>query len=523
LGGSGSGGKSTPLSIRGSVSMARATEKLATSVPSSLPRTSHLDDNNAHSASSDAGDSDAASARLGSSPARLDANETARRLRRHLVTRARDSVASSARGSIGATSQLRTELEDDEGGYAGDINDDEAEDAREVVDPLTLPSGDITHGIYKWQKKHSPTQSVRGKRRGSFSGMAQLRAPGGMRRHFVQDRAEREGRQVDMLTDSFVDFIGLYGHFAGGDYPSDEDDEEEEGEEAPLLARQRSARDIHATASSRKAFFLLVKAFVGTGVLVLPKAFSNGGLLASAFVMTFVAWYAWHCMILLADVYSDLGNKLYGPWMRSFITVSIVAAQLGFCSAYTIFIATNMRDLWNVLTKCRFDFSPSFWVLIQLLAYIPLSWVRKIKKLAPFALAANLFIVVGLGYVLFYDILTVSEHGIADVVQFNPVRFPLLIGTAVFAYEGVTLVIPVLDSMTHQDKFPMVLTSALCVCVCVCVLVGSLSYMAFGEEVETVVLLSLPSGSWGTICVQLFYSLAIMPTYLLALARATRM
>ncbi|KAJ1934286.1 hypothetical protein FBU59_005748, partial [Linderina macrospora] len=336
-GGSGSGGKATPQSIRGSVNMAKATEKLATSIPSSFPRASHLDDVAAiHSASSDAGDSDAASARLASSPARLDANETARRLRRHLVTRARDSVASSARGSIGANSRLRQDLDDDdEGGYVGDINDDEVDD-REVVDPLTLPSGDITHGIYKWQKKHSPTQSsVRARRRESFSGMAsdsdwdlgvsrsQLRAPGGMRRHFVQDRAEREGRQVDMLTDSFVDFIGLYGHFAGGDYPSDEDDEEtEEGERAPLLTRQRSARDIHATASSRKAFFLLVKAFVGTGVLVLPKAFSNGGLLASAFVMTFVAWYAWHCMILLADVYlkiggsySDLGNKLYGGWM----------------------------------------------------------------------------------------------------------------------------------------------------------------------------------------------------------------
>ncbi|KAJ1930893.1 hypothetical protein FBU59_006897 [Linderina macrospora] len=181
-----------------------------------------------------------------------------------------------------------------------------------------------------------------------------------------------------------------------------------------------------------------------------------------------------------------------------------------------------MRDLWNVLTKCRFDFSPGFWVLIQLLAYIPLSWVRKIKKLAPFALAANLFIVVGLGYVLFYDIMTVSEHGIADVVQFNPVRFPLLIGTAVFAYEGVTLVIPVLDSMTHQEKFPMVLTSALCVCVCVCVLVGSLSYLAFGEEVETVVLLNLPTGSLGTICVQLFYSLAIMLSVPLQLFPAVR-
>ncbi|KAJ2878223.1 hypothetical protein IWW38_006373, partial [Coemansia aciculifera] len=262
----------------------------------------------------------------------------------------RASVSSQARQADDVE-----EVEDEEAGYAGDVNDDETEDV--PVDPLTLPSGDITHALYRWQRTHEQEADAasgrRVQRRSSFSAVPsdsewavpysqrQITVPGGFRRQFIHDRAAREGRApVAILADNFVDFIGLYGHFAGGCYPSDEDDdydedeEEEEPERQPLLLSRRdtatAARNIHATASNKKAFFLLLKAFVGTGVLVLPKAFSNGGLLASSVTMLIVAWYAWHCMIILGEVYlkvggsyGDLGGKLFGNWARHLITVSI--------------------------------------------------------------------------------------------------------------------------------------------------------------------------------------------------------
>ncbi|KAJ2887994.1 hypothetical protein GGI21_006785, partial [Coemansia aciculifera] len=75
--------------------------------------------------------------------------------------------------------------------------------------------------------------------------------------------------------------------------------------------------------------------------------------------------------------------------------------------------------------------------------------------------------------------------------------------------------------MTHQEMFSTVLTTALSVCIVVFVGIGSLSYMAFGDAVETVILLNLPSGS-ATIIVQLFYSLAIMLSVPLQLFPAVR-
>lgn len=39
----------------------------------------------------------------------------------------------------------------------------------------------------------------------------------------------------------------------------------------------------------------------------------------------------------------DIGGALYGPWMRYTILSSIVISQIGFVSAYTIFVAENLQ------------------------------------------------------------------------------------------------------------------------------------------------------------------------------------
>ncbi|KAJ1857477.1 hypothetical protein GGH12_001643 [Coemansia sp. RSA 1822] len=491
----------------------------------------------------------------------------ARRLRRHLVTRRPRSGADMQARSYSSTGPGQDStrprhdstglgspgFSDGESAYTDEAND-EAETDEVPVDPFTLASGDITHHLYRWQEEHGETghrDSTRRRRTRthSFSAVAsdsewdvytpnQIRAPGGFRRQFVRDRAERQGREANIVTANFVDFIGLYGHFAGGDYPSDEDDEDDESAESQfiaasertrLLAARKQSRDLKATASPRKAFFLLVKAFVGTGVLVLPRAFFNGGLLFSSILMSAIAWYALHCMIMLSDVYlkvggsyGDLALKLYGKPLKYCVMVSIVLAQLGFCCAYVIFVATNMQDLWNTLTDCKRQLSTETWILIQLLIYIPLSFVRKIKKFASLSVVGNLFILIGLSYLFFYDFWSIVTKGPGEIVQFNPSKFPLLVGTAAFSYEGISLVIPIVESMERKDKFNTVLTASLVICAGLFVFIGALSYLAFGDKVETVILLNLPNGSAWTLGVQFLYSLAIIMSVPLQLFPAIR-
>ncbi|ORX65237.1 hypothetical protein DL89DRAFT_271200 [Linderina pennispora] len=514
-----------PASISGSLS--RATELLLSSSPRSHTTTSPMSRVLRNVA--DADDSDSSSSTIHRK--KLEKAEIARRLKRHLVTRPasskqRDSVSSNVHaGSIGYTSI------NDYSGYAGDTNeyyDDDNDDIddtnREVVDPLTLPSGDITHQIYRWQKQQQQQQSNSEaplaedarrdsvSRRRSFSGWDsdsewnlgytrdQINVPGGFRRQFMQERAGRQGlAPPGLLTESFIDFIALYGHFAGGYYLSDEDEEyldsrvvaaaADEGRADERTPLRRTASSLQSSASNKKAFFLLMKAFVGTGVLVLPRAFYNGGLLTSS--------YAWHCILLLAEVYlkvggsySEIGLKLYGRTMQYAVTASIVLAQIGGCCAYTIFVAQNWRNVRH--------WARNFWVLIQLVVFVPLAMIRQIRYFAPVAMVANILIV------------SIAQNGSAPIMHYNPVRFPLLVGTAVYSFEGITLVIPILESLKEKKDFSWVLTSAITLCLGLFLCVGSLSYMTFGDRVEAVVLLNLPNESSWTILVQLFYSVAIL-------------
>ncbi|PVU92979.1 hypothetical protein BB561_003524 [Smittium simulii] len=447
-----------------------------------------------------------------------------------------------------------------------------------LINPLTLQSGDITHSLYKWQAANSNDANL--KRNKSYIApksaltnsnqdwgvpfaSSDITQPGGFRRYFMRERAIREGRSLpDSMTSNFVDFISLYGHFAGGEYPSDEDevtsdyDMNDDAEQyLDFVNRERFRRasgqygdsnsvfsvnnngvitDIpttkhEGTASSKKAFFLLIKSFVGTGILFLPKSFYNGGLLFSIILMMVTAFLALHCMLLLIEChsklkmsYGNIGYYLVGKKTRDLVFFSIVLSQIGFCCAYSIFVATNTQFLFNSITKCSMDLPLSFWILVQFVFYIPISMVRKIKNFSILALVADVFIVIGLAYLFYYDGFILATEGIADIKLFNPVTFPLLIGTAVFSFEGIGLVIPVIDSMKTPSDFPKVLSLTVFISASLFIAAASLSYMAFGDKVETVILLNFTSGGSFTSFIQFLYSLAIVFSVPLQLFPAIR-
>lgn len=301
----------------------------------------------------------------------------------------------------------------------------------------------------------------------------ELREPGGFRRHFLTNKAKREGKKPpNFLTVNFIDFLVLYGFYGGDVYPSDDEDDDEfdilpsalpvaglsrrpnmdtedEGENAPLLQRQSSGTAAHGPSvegtSESKAFFMLVKAFVGTGVLFLPKAFSDGGLIFSLVCLLFIGYVTKHCMILLVETsrafggksFGDLGQIIYGERMKQLVLASIAVSQMGFCCAYFIFVAQNLRDLLMIVSNCRFILPDWFFISLQLVLYIPLAWVRKIKNFGITSLIADVFILAGLGYIFVYDLAVISESGAQNVPWVNMQQFPLFIGTAMFAFEGI--------------------------------------------------------------------------------------
>jgi proton-coupled amino acid transporter len=76
-----------------------------------------------------------------------------------------------------------------------------------------------------------------------------------------------------------------------------------------------------------------------------------------------------------------------------------------------------------------------------------------------------------------------TKRGIAEVQLFNKDSFPLLIGTAVFAFEGIGLVIPITESMREPQKFPRALTGVMFAISFLFAGAGVLGYAAYGKEV----------------------------------------
>lgn len=213
---------------------------------------------------------------------------------------------------------------------------------------------------------------------------------------------------------------------------------------------------------------MLLKSFVGTGVLFLGKAFFNGGLLFSSVTLSVIAIISLYSFLLLVKTkfvvsgsFGDLGGTLYGPWMRYAILTSITISQIGFVSAYTIFVAENLQSFVYAASRCRSFIPVQYLIVMQLVIFLPMALIRNLAKLSTTALVADVFILAGLIYIFGSEFGFIAQRGIAKVELFNPKDFPLLIGTAAFSFEGIGLIIPITDSMREPHKFPRVLSGVM--------------------------------------------------------------
>jgi solute carrier family 36 (proton-coupled amino acid transporter) len=438
---------------------------------------------------------------------------------------------------------------------------------------LRLQGGDITRPIYRWTEEAE--QRSRAPRSKSFSAprnepeseeldINSIKVPGGFRRNYLRRAARSPSAQREhgiaggtatggagqprLLTSNFIEFLSIYGHFAGeeleeddeallpGEYfssgPEDDDfadgdegsDEDREPplEDSALLTpgrrkRKRKTRGEVGNNSPMGAALLLLKSFVGTGVLFLPRAYLNGGMVFSNLVLLGVAGLSYYCFVLLVTTrlkvpgsFGDIGGILYGGWMRAAILSSIVLSQIGFVAAYIVFTSENLQAFVLAVTDCKTYIEVRWFILMQMIVFLPFSLMRDISKLGATALVADAFIVIGLAYLFYYDILTLSEKGLADIALFNRQDWTLFIGTAIFTFEGIGLIIPIQESMRQPEKFPKVMGLVMIIITTLFTVMGAFSYAAYGSKTETVVLLNLPQNNKLVNGVQFLYSTAIM-------------
>ncbi|KAL9185673.1 hypothetical protein ACHAXT_003450 [Thalassiosira profunda] len=291
----------------------------------------------------------------------------------------------------------------------------------------------------------------------------------------------------------------------------------------------------------------IVKGMVGPAILYLPHGFASAGyLVAIPVLMLSTSLFLWSSGCLLECwrseserinkrrldggrvrlSYPELAYCAFGSTGERLVQVGISLMQSGVCLTYLIFVPQNLRA--STLLLLGWDVSTTWMLLFMVLIQIPLSWIRDIRRLTVTNLLANILISYGLLICLGFaadsmvaerteeSFLQEAIHRAEALPAFNPSGWFLFLGTSVLLFEGsITLLVPLQEAVqTDSDRrtFPTMYRRVILSIVSFYAFFGMTCWMAFGNEVRTVMTTSLPPGTMAT-TVQLAYSLAVVFTF----------
>ena len=138
---------------------------------------------------------------------------------------------------------------------------------------------------------------------------------------------------------------------------------------------------------------------------------------------------------------------------------------------------------------------------------MPLGWIRDIQNLALTNLIADALILFGLVVILSFAGTNIARAGVGPDVELvlNRESYFLFVGTSAFCFEGVmSLILPLQEAVAKpkQPAFPsLLLATAGGICTFYAFFALA-NYLAYGDDVETVLTVSLPEHSPWTTTVQ---------------------
>ncbi|XP_059046360.1 proton-coupled amino acid transporter-like protein pathetic isoform X1 [Achroia grisella] len=260
----------------------------------------------------------------------------------------------------------------------------------------------------------------------------------------------------------------------------------------------------------------LLKGNIGTGILAMPDAFKNSGLILGVFGTLFMGVICTHCMHILVRCSHELCIRNQRPAlsfseavedafasgpiplrpfakkMKTIINIFLVITQLGFCCVYFLFVATNLQDSMHFF---HINLSVHTYLALLFPPILALAMVKNLKYLTPVSLVASIMTAWGL-VVTFYYILqdlppTSSVKAFASWHQ-----LPLYFGTAIYAFEGIGVILPLENNMKTPEDFggwTGVLNTGMVIVAALYTAIGFFGYLKYGEHVLGSITLNLPN------------------------------
>uniref|UniRef100_A0A8D1R053 Amino acid transporter transmembrane domain-containing protein n=1 Tax=Sus scrofa TaxID=9823 RepID=A0A8D1R053_PIG len=261
----------------------------------------------------------------------------------------------------------------------------------------------------------------------------------------------------------------------------------------------------------------LLKGNIGTGLLGLPLAIKNAGILMGPLSLLLMGLVAVHCMGLLVKCAHHFCHRLNKPfldygdtvmygleaspsawlrnhahWGRHIVDFFLIVTQLGFCSVYFVFLADNFKQVIEAANgttnNCHNNetviLTPTMDSRLYMASFLPflvlLVFIRNLRVLSVFSLLANVTMLVSL----------------------------------VMIYQFIVQVLPLENKMKDPQKFSLILYVGMAIVSALSISLGTLGYLQFGAAIQGSITLNLPN-CWLYQSVKLLYSIGIFFTYAL--------
>ncbi|KAF2351366.1 Amino acid transporter transmembrane domain [Trinorchestia longiramus] len=305
--------------------------------------------------------------------------------------------------------------------------------------------------------------------------------------------------------------------------------------------KKDTKRNIDHATSSFETLVHLLKGNLGPGILNIPQAFMYAGLYVGLLGIPIIGFICIHCMQLLlksskilcertgvsALSYEETAEtaftsspfslvRKYAKAVKVTMSTFLVITQLGFCCVYFVFVPQNMYQAIECMTGGT-GIPIIGYMGIMLVPVLLMSFIAELKYLTPISLTAGLIQTVGFVITFYYLIRDLgSGQAVARPFFAGWRKMPLYFSSAIYAFEGIGLILPLENKMKSPRNFGGalgVLNCGMTIVVILFAAVGYFGYLQYGDDVQGSITLNLPPGEVLAQCVKLLMGLSVFLTY----------
>ncbi|XP_053667934.1 proton-coupled amino acid transporter-like protein CG1139 [Anopheles marshallii] len=291
-------------------------------------------------------------------------------------------------------------------------------------------------------------------------------------------------------------------------------------------------RTITKPNSTFGTFIHVMKGAMGVGILSMPFAIRNGGLIFGVIGTFLLGMLYSHCVHLLVDTAYKICKRDRVP-MLSFAQTVDRACALGSpklrpmgkilknivdyflmipktSMIYMVFIGSTIHDVINARTDL--DWDVRIYIVLAAIPAIGITQVREIKYLVPFSAIATTLIfanvVISL-YYIFKEPLSFDDRDLFPTID----SLTSFLGAAYFAFDATSLIFPVSNQMKHPQYYlgcpGIVNVNNLCLAILYC-FIGVVGYLRYGDKIQGSITLNFPQEENLAMVIQILSAVAIL-------------